>query len=84
MLSIFNESQEPDGGYMCQIRAVVERNGEQETIMESVTALEVVEDGVVLSTFFEEPKRVFDVVIEKIDFLGGAVVLKAAPGKVGE
>ena len=69
---------------MCQIRAVVEHNGEQETVMESVTALEVVEDGVVLSTFFEEPKRVSGVVIEKIDFLGGAVVLKADPMEVRE
>jgi len=64
---------------MCQISAVVERNGEQETVMESVTALEVIDNGVVLSTFFEEPKTIHDVVIEKIDFLGGAVVLKAPP-----
>ncbi len=64
---------------MCQISAVVERGGQQETVMESVTALEVVENGVILSTFFEEPKRISDVVIEKIDFLGGAVVLKPVP-----
>ena len=64
---------------MCQIRAVVEKNGAQETVMESVTGLEVIDNGVVLSTFFEEPKTITNVVIEKIDFLGGAVVLKA-PG----
>ena len=69
---------------MCQISAVVERNGEQETVMESVTALEVVDNGVILSTFFEEPKKIPDVVIQKIDFLGGAVVLKAARREAGE
>ncbi|HEB68179.1 MAG TPA: CooT family nickel-binding protein [Desulfobulbus sp.] len=63
---------------MCQISAVVERDGVQETVMESVTALEVVEDGVILSTFFEEPKKISDVVIDTIDFLGGAVVMKPA------
>ncbi len=68
---------------MCQISAVVERDGKRETVMESVTALEVVENGVVLSTFFEEPKSISDVVIEKIDFLGGAVGLKPAPNGSG-
>ncbi len=68
---------------MCQISAVVERDGAQETVMEAVTSLEVVENGVVLSTFFEEPKIISDVVIEKIDFLGGAVVLKPAPNGSG-
>lgn len=61
---------------MCQISAVVERDGQQETVMDAVTALEVVDNGVILSTFFEEPKKIVDVVIQKIDFLGGAVVLK--------
>jgi len=61
---------------MCQIRAVVERDGRQETVMEAVTSLEVVDNGVVLSTFFEEPKRIAEVVIRKIDFLGGAIVLQ--------
>jgi predicted RNA-binding protein len=43
--------------------------------MESVTGLEVTEDGVVLSTFFEEPLTVRGVHIASIDFLGGSVVL---------
>ncbi|NOQ46683.1 MAG: CooT family nickel-binding protein [Desulfobulbaceae bacterium] len=63
---------------MCQISAVVEREGKQETIMEAVTGLEVTEKGVILTTFFEEPKVVPDVVIRRIDFLGGAVVLEAS------
>jgi predicted RNA-binding protein len=65
---------------MCQIRAVIEKGGEQETVMEAVTALEVVDNGVILSTFFEEPKKIADVAIQRIDFLGGAVVLKSSVG----
>lgn len=61
---------------MCQIRAVVERNDEQEMVMEAVTALDVVEDGVILSTYFEEPKKISGVFIQKIDFLGGKLVLR--------
>lgn len=60
---------------MCQINVVVEREGSQEKIMESVTGLEVLENGVRLSTFFEEPETVTDVAIKNIDFLGGTVVL---------
>jgi predicted RNA-binding protein len=60
---------------MCQINVVVEREGELEPVMESVTGLEVTPDGVVLSTFFEEPMAIADVHIKSIDFLGGSVVL---------
>lgn len=63
---------------MCQISAVIELEGKQETIMDAVTGLEVTEKGVTLSTFFEEPKMVPDVVIRRIDFLGGAVVLEVS------
>ena len=67
---------------MCQINVVVEREGEQEPIMESVTGLEVTAEGVVLSTFFEEPLVVADVSIKSIDFLGGGVVLVPNDKKV--
>ncbi|MBW2328893.1 MAG: CooT family nickel-binding protein [Deltaproteobacteria bacterium] len=60
---------------MCQINVVVEREGEREPVMESVTGLEITADGIVLSTFFEEPLVVPDVRINSIDFLGGSVVL---------
>ena len=69
---------------MCQLRAVIETDGKQETVMESVTALEVVDDGVVLSTFFEDPKRIDGVQVQRIDFLGGEVVLTGAAGNQGE
>ena len=60
---------------MCQINVVVEREGEQQAVMESVTGLEVTPDGIVLTTFFEEPLKIADVHIKSIDFLGGGVVL---------
>jgi predicted RNA-binding protein len=65
---------------MCQINVVVEREGAEEAVMESVTGLEVTADGIVLTTFFEEPLVVSDVHVKRIDFLGGAVVL--APNRL--
>ncbi len=59
---------------MCQISVVVE--GETpETVMENVTRLDVTDDGVVLSSFFDEPLTVPRVTVSHIDFLGGTVVL---------
>jgi predicted RNA-binding protein len=60
---------------MCQLNVVVEREGKRETVMESITGLEVTEQGVVLSTYFEEPMTIDGVHVKSIDFLGGAVVL---------
>lgn len=60
---------------MCQISVFVEDEGRQEKVMENVTGLEVTAGGLVLSTFFEEPKTVPDVVVSRIDFLGGRVIL---------
>lgn len=60
---------------MCQISVVIVSSDGEEKVMDNVTSLEVIGDGVVLSTFFEEPKTVPDVVVTRIDFLGGKVVL---------
>jgi len=60
---------------MCQISVVFEREGNQETVMENVTRLEIEGNGIVLTSFFEEPKKVPDVTISHIDFLGGKVFL---------
>jgi predicted RNA-binding protein len=60
---------------MCQLKAVVERQGSRETVMESVTVVDVTADGVVLSTYFEEPLTLKGMRIRKIDFLGGSIVL---------
>ena len=60
---------------MCQISVVVERQGHQEKVMDNVTRLDVIPEGVRLSTFFDEPKEIKNVLISRIDFLGGTVVL---------
>jgi predicted RNA-binding protein len=53
-------------------------NEKEELVMESVTRLEVRDNGVEVSTFFEEPLFVPDVQVQSIDFLGGKVFLGRA------
>lgn len=60
---------------MCQMSVVKTVNDEEELVMESVTRLVVKDKGVEVSTFFEDPKFVPDVVVLSIDFLGGKVFL---------
>lgn len=60
---------------MCQMSVVKIENDKEELVMESVTRLEVKDKGVEVSTFFEDPKFVPDVVVQSIDFLGGKVFL---------
>ncbi len=60
---------------MCQINVLVEQEGAQKQVMESVTGLEVTPEGVVLSTFFEDPVTIPGVHVKEINFLGGSVIL---------
>jgi predicted RNA-binding protein len=60
---------------MCQMNVVLDQDGGQEKIMENVTHLEVTAEGVLVSTFFEEPKLVKSARVKNIDFLGGTVTL---------
>lgn len=69
---------------MCQISVVVEREDGQEIVQDNVTGLDVIADGVRLSTFFEEPQVVRNVRIARIDFLGGTVVLEESPAPADE
>ena len=62
---------------MCQVKVVLDKDGQQELVMEDVTQLEVAEDGIKVSTFFEEPKIVPDASVKTIDFLSGQVTLQA-------
>ena len=61
---------------MCQMSIVVEKNNQQEKIMENVNLLEVTEEGIVVSTLFEEPRLLRDKEIKQINFLDGLVTLK--------
>ena len=60
---------------MCQMNVMFEHDGEQEQVMENATRLEVTGEGVLVSTFFEEPKLVRKARVKSIDFLGGTVTL---------
>jgi predicted RNA-binding protein len=57
------------------MNVMFEHDGEQEQVMENVTSLEVSGEGVMVSTFFEEPKLVRSARVKSIDFLGGTVTL---------
>ena len=60
---------------MCQTSVVLERDGEQEKIMDNVTSLEMLADGVRIGALFEEPMEINSVRLEKIDFMTGTVTL---------
>ena len=61
---------------MCQLNAVLQRNGKTETVMDAVTGLEVDNHQITLTTFFDEPKTLDNVMIRRIDFLGGSIILE--------
>ena len=62
---------------MCQMNVVLDHDGEQENIMNNVTLLEVTDEGVLVSTLFEEPKLVKSAWVKNIDFLSGKVILNS-------
>ncbi len=61
---------------MCQMSVLIHDGKADELVMESVTRLEVKNNGVEVNTFFEDPKFVSDVRVKEIDFLGGKVFLE--------
>jgi predicted RNA-binding protein len=61
---------------MCQMKIMQDKDGQQELVMEDVSQLEVVEEGIMISTLFEEPKLIPGVVIKTIDFLSGKTMLQ--------
>jgi len=54
---------------------MMEKNGETELLLEDVTALEVIDDGLKVSTLFEGTKDLHGVALRRIDFTGGKVFL---------
>lgn len=65
------------------MNVVLDHDGEQERIMDNVTQLEVTDEGVRVSTFFEEPKLVKSAWVKNIDFLSGLVTLKSKASQDG-
>lgn len=60
---------------MCQTSVLMEKSGEEELLLENVTTLEVLENGLKITTLFEGTKEFTDVAIRRIDFAGGKVYL---------
>jgi len=60
---------------MCQTNVLMEKNGEEELLLENVTMLEVLESSLKITTLFEGTKEFFGVAIHRIDFTGGKVYL---------
>jgi len=58
------------------MKIMQDKNGQQELVMEDVSQLEVVEEGIRISTLFEEPKLIPGVTIKTIDFLSGKTILQ--------
>ena len=62
---------------MCQMKVMLDNEGQQELVMEDVAQLEVVEEGIKIGQLLEEPKLISGVSVKTIDFLSGTAVLQA-------
>ncbi len=61
---------------MCQMRVVVEKEGREEVMLENVTQLEVIDNGIAVATLFEGSREYAGAVLRRIDFLAGKVFLE--------
>ena len=60
---------------MCQMSVILEQDGNETVVAESASLLEVVEDGIRISTLFEEPQFIKGAAVRAIDFLNGRVTV---------
>ena len=60
---------------MCQMSAVIEQDGKMELVRENIVRLDVLTEGVRISTLFEGPTELNGVTVDHIDFLEGKVFL---------
>ena len=60
---------------MCQTSVVMEEGSNEEMLLENVTAIEVIENGLIIATLFEGQKEYPGVAIRRIDFNEGMVYL---------
>jgi len=60
---------------MCQTSVFMEKNGADELLLENVTTLEVLENGLQITTLFEGGQEFLGAAIRRIDFTGGKVFL---------
>ncbi|HET98275.1 MAG TPA: CooT family nickel-binding protein [Desulfurivibrio alkaliphilus] len=64
---------------MCQMTVLLEKDGQEELVAEQASLLEAVENGVRIDTLFEAPRVVEGVLVARIDFLAGKVILRGKP-----
>lgn len=60
---------------MCQMKVMLEKDGEDELVMDGASLLEDDPAGVRLSSLFDPPRLIIGVKVVRIDFLGGKVIL---------
>lgn len=63
---------------MCQTNVLMEKDGQEELLLENVTGLEVNGTKITISTLFEGATEYQNVAISRIDFTGGKVFLQQA------
>ena len=60
---------------MCQMRVIMETATGSEQIMEDVTGLEVISEGIRLASMFDEPRLISGATVKKIDFMATLITL---------
>lgn len=60
---------------MCQTSVFMEKDGDAELLLENVTSLEVLGNGLKITSLFEGSKEFPNAVIKRIDFASGKVYL---------
>lgn len=60
---------------MCQTSVFMVKDGAEELLLENATSLEVLENGLKITTLFEGPQEFEGAKIASIDFSGGKVIL---------
>ena len=61
---------------MCQVSAYIKSGEQQELVKENVTRLEMVKNGLRISTLFEGAVDLEDMVVDHIDFTNGRLILE--------
>ncbi len=60
---------------MCQTNVVLNEDGNEKLLLENVTALKIVEGGLLITTLFEGQKEFSGMSLDRIDFNEGKVYL---------
>lgn len=61
---------------MCQMNIFVKEGSKEELLKENITKLEILEKSVRVSSLFEAPTDLDDMILKQIDFTAGKVFLE--------